>query len=357
MSESASAINVLIVEDSAVSRELLVHVLGSDPQIRIAGIARDGAEAIAMLDTLDPDVITMDIHMPGIDGYRTTRRIMETRPVPIVIVTASYDPTDVTQAFRAVEAGAVAIIDKPPGIAATTHTECAQKLINTVKAMSQVRVVKRTPRIQPDPVAAAPNKTTAPAPSPVEIVAIGGSTGGPLVLQEILAGLPRPFPVPILIVQHISAGFVEGLATWLAQSSGLPVRTARDGDRARAGHVYLAPDGVHMRVEKGGLISCVGGEPENGLCPAVSCLFRSVAGAYGAKAAGVLLSGMGRDGAIELKLMRERGAVTVAQDRETCVVNGMPGAAVEIGAATHVLAPGQIAAFLSQLTSPSNRLR
>ena len=352
------AISVLIVEDSAVVRELLAHVLASDPEIRIAGFAKDGAEAIARLEELKPDVVTMDIHMPGLDGYRTTRRIMETRPVPIVIVSSDCDPDDVTKVFRALEAGAVAVAAKPPGPGAPRYEECARKLIETVRAMSEVRVVKRWTRDRwpAAQVAAspAPREIFPAARAQIRLVAIGASTGGPLVLQTILAALPKPFPVPILIVQHISTGFVQGLADWLAQSTGLPVRLSRDGERTLPGHAYLAPDSVHMRIEKNGCISCAEGAPESGLCPAVSCLFRSVASAYGEQAVGILLSGMGRDGAEDLKLMRARGAVTIAQDKESSVVNGMPGAAVEIGAAMHVLPPEGIAALLAALVCAPN---
>ena len=342
-------IRVLVVEDSAVSRELLVRILESDPAISVAACVKDGAEAITAVSGVKPDVITMDIHMPGMDGYVATRHIMETQPVPIVIVTASYEPDDVAKSFRALEAGAVALLEKPPGFNAPEHAECARKLIETVKAMSGVRVVRRWSRARMAARPEAPSvrtKGTRP-----EIIAIGASTGGPPVLQTILAALPKPFPVPVVIVQHIAAGFVQGLADWLTQSAGIPVLLARDGEVARPGHAYLAPDDCQMRLGRGGVMSCLAGEMENGLRPAVSCLFRSIAEAYGNCAVGVLLTGMGRDGASELKLMRERGALTIAQDKESSVVHGMPGAAVELDAATHVASPPQIAALLRALVA------
>ena len=350
MTEPAHPIRVLVVEDSAVFRDLLVRILESDPALKVVACVNDGAEAITTMGRVKPDVITMDIHMPGMDGYVATRHIMETQPVPIVIVTASYQPDDVAKSFRALEAGAVALIEKPPGIGAPTHAECARRLIDTVKAMAGVRVVRRWSRTRmAAPVVAIPARADGVQP---ELIAIGASTGGPPVLQTILAALPKPFPLPIVIVQHIAAGFVQGLADWLTQSAGMPVRIARDAERALPGHAYLAPDGCQMRVARGGVISCLPGEPENGLCPAVACLFRSLADAYGPRAVGILLTGMGRDGASELKLMRDHGAVTIAQDKASSVIHGMPGVAVELGAAIHIVPPDQIAALLRSFVSP-----
>jgi two-component system chemotaxis response regulator CheB len=350
-------IQVLVVEDSSIARELLTRILAADPDICVAGYAKDGEEALAALKRFTPDVITMDIHMPGIDGYETTRRIMETVPVPIIIVSASYDAEDVTKAFRAMEAGAVAVVDKPPGPTAPNHEKLAHKLVQMVKAMAEVRVVKRWAHArQTIRGTGAPSllwSETSAVPTAIQLVAIGASTGGPPVLQRILEGLPKPFPVPILIVQHISAGFVEGLATWLTQRCGLLVCVARDGERMVAGQAHIAPDGVHMRVSSGGWLICAPDPPVNGLRPAVSQLFRSVADVYGKSAVGILLTGMGRDGADELKLMRGCGAVTIAQDQETSVVHGMPGAAVQIGAAMHVLSPERIVEMLRELVPPS----
>ena len=347
MSARAGKIKVLVVEDSVVVRELLVRILESDPAIQVVGFASDGAQAITALAELKPDVVTMDIHMPRMDGYEATRRIMEKSPVPIVIVSASCDPTDVKESFRALEAGAVALLEKPPGPGAPGYESAARKLIETVKAMSEVRVIKRWSR---ERMAAAPAPRAHIARGEIEVVAIGASTGGPPALNTILTALPKPFPAPIVIVQHIAGGFVKGLADWLAQCAGIPVHLAREGEILLPGNVYLAPDDCHMRFTKRGRISCAADEPENGLRPAVSCLFRSVAEVFGKRAVGVLLTGMGRDGADELKLMRDRGAVTIAQDKASSVVHGMPGAAVELDAAMHICAPAEIAALLHELT-------
>jgi two-component system chemotaxis response regulator CheB len=183
----------------------------------------------------------------------------------------------------------------------------------------------------------------------MKIVAVGASTGGPVVLKAILCALPKNFPAPVLIVQHIATGFTEGLADWLAQSSGVPVHVAAPGEALLPGHVYVAPDGLHMQLAPDGRIALSADPPFNGHRPSVSHLFRSVAAALGRNAAGVLLTGMGRDGAEELKLMKDAGAVTIAQSADSCVVPGMPGEAIRLGAATHVLSPERIAETLAVL--------
>ena len=190
-----------------------------------------------------------------------------------------------------------------------------------------------------------------PASIGIRLVVIGASTGGPPVLHTVLAGLSKPFPVPIVIVQHISSGFVQGLVDWLNTTTGMPVRLARHGEVVQPGTAYVAPDGGQLRVEGDGRVVC-GPEPaEHGLRPSVSFLFRSVAKNYGAQAVGVLLTGMGRDGAEELKLMRDRGAVTIAQDEESSIIHGMPGEAIRLGAAVHVGNPERIAALLQSLVA------
>jgi two-component system chemotaxis response regulator CheB len=187
------------------------------------------------------------------------------------------------------------------------------------------------------------------APGDIRAVAIGASTGGPPVLQTVFSGLPRDFPVPVLLVQHMAPGFVQGFIDWLAQSTPLAMQVARHGDALASGHVYVAPDGCHMGVASNGRIVLSGGPPENGARPAVSVLFRDVANVFGRHAVGVLLTGMGKDGARELKGLRDRGAVTIAQDKDSSVVHGMPGAAIECDAAMYVLPPEGITEMLRRL--------
>lgn len=348
-------IRVLVVEDSPTVRELLLQILASDPAIEVAGTAETGEEALDAVERTRPDIVTMDVHMPKMNGFDATRRIMETRPTPIIIVSGTGDATDTTKAFRAIESGALAILRKPCGLGHPEHDQSSADLLRTVKLMSEVKVVRRWPRfrsVEVLPVAQASNEfQLLPTHSQIRLVAIGASTGGPPVLQTILADLSKDFPVPILIVQHIAPGFTQGLVDWLAQSSSLPIHVPIDGQLALPGCVYVAPDGSHMAISADSRMQLSADDPENGLRPSVSYLFRSVAKSYGPSAVGVLLTGMGRDGASELKMMKEQGAVTIAQDRDSSVVHGMPGEAIRLGGACYVLPPKKIRAALASLTT------
>ena len=348
---STERIRVLIVDDSAVARKVLTHVLESDPRLQVVGTASNGDEAVEAVNQKKPDVVTMDYHMPKMNGLNATRKIMESHPLPIVIVSASTSRDEVAVAHTLLEAGALAVIEKPAGPGHSRHEAMARELIQTVKLMAEVRVVKRWPRRAPG--AAPPPALVSPEirrlPDEVKLVAIGASTGGPLVLQAILAALPRNFPVPIAIVQHISVGFTQGLVAWLGQSCGVEIHVARNGEAMLPGHIYVAPDELHMTVTRDAHVSLSRDPPEHGHRPAVSPLFRSVAHALGRNAVGVLLTGMGKDGAEELRLLRDKGALTIAQDRPSSVVHGMPGAAIELDAATHVLSPPEISATLAKL--------
>ena len=345
-------INVLVVEDSPVVREFLIYILSSDPEITVVATAGNGEEALNVLRTHRPDVITMDIHMPKLNGLEATRLIMETQPTPIVIVSGSQDPAEVRTTFDAIDAGALAVLSRPAGIGHPDHEATARKMIEVVKLMSEVKVVRRWARM----------RGAFPVPLPVSlpllnrvvqtrIVVIGASTGGPPALEAILSSLPKHFPVPILIVQHMTPGFMEGFVQWLKNSSNLPVHIARQGELPLPGHVYIAPDEYQMKVENRGEIVLTKHEPEHGLRPSVSYLFRSVARVYGHDTVAGLLTGMGRDGADELRLLKEQGAVTFAQDKESSVVHGMAGEAIRLGAATIVLPLEKIAAALTNLVA------
>ncbi len=350
-------IKVLVADDSAVTRLFLVNLLESDPRIQVVASVDDGQAALDFVTASKPDLVLMDIHMPRMDGFEATRRIMETHPVPIVICSATARAKDVVIVFKAVEAGAVACIEKP---LAHEHGDFAAKaahLLETVKLMSEVKVVRRGARSRgaasrpPEPVPAA-NWQRAPA--QIKLIGIGASTGGPRVLQTILAGLPKDFAAPVLIVQHIAKGFVSGMAEWLNQTTSMQVQIASDATIPLPGHVYLAPDDFHMGIGSGGVIVLTREAPENNLRPAVAYLFRTMAQVYGPNAVGVLLTGMGRDGADELKAMKERGAVTIAQDLESSLVHGMPGVAIALGGATQVLPTAKIADALVALVTRGN---
>ena len=345
---TAEPIRVLVVDDSPTARDLLEHVLGADPGLRVVGLAADGEAAIAEAQRLRPDVVVMDIHMPGRDGYEAARGIMELCPTRVIMVSAVEDPTQVAATFRAVDAGALAVLAKPVSPAHPGYAQAADELVRTVKVMSEVKVVSRWPRRPRGPGRPAAAQAQ-PAPG-VRVVAVGASTGGPAALKELLAALPRGLPVPIVIVQHISTGFTEGFVAWLESASRYPVRVAVHGQRADAGVAYVAPNERQMAVAPDLTIVLSDAPPENGLRPSVSALFRSMAEGFGADAVGILLTGMGRDGALELRQMRDRGALTIAQDRESSVVFGMPAEAVQLDAARYVLSPEKIAGVLANLS-------
>jgi two-component system chemotaxis response regulator CheB len=342
-------IKLIIVDDSKVVQEFLRYILSSDPDILVVGVAGSGCEAIDLVKEKKPDVITMDIHMPGMDGFEATRKIMETYPTPIVIVSGSSKVTEKANLFRLLEAGALAVITRPPGISDPQFTTSCKELIQTVKLMSEVKVVKLYPLskkelINPFRLGKVFEKDV----KRIEIIAIGASTGGPIALQKILSHLPKELPVPVLIVQHIAAGFVNGFKEWLSITSGIKLKIAQDGELVSGGTGYIAPDKFHMGISSGGIIRLSNELPENSLKPSVSFLFRSVSKAFGPHALGILLTGMGRDGADELKVMKDKGALTIVQNEESSIIFGMPGEALKIGAADYALSPESIAEIISK---------
>lgn len=351
-------IKVLVVEDSPVVQELLTHILNSDPELKVIGTACNGKEALEFLTGKKPDVITMDIHMPVMDGFEATSSIMANNPVPIIIVSASWEPAEVEKTFQAIEAGALTCIEKPLGLGHPDYEKVSKNLIETVKVMAGVKLVRRWSKAKPTQTVpqSQGKKALFKLPEDLRVVAIGASTGGPPALQELFSGFPDDFAVPILIVQHISHGFLPGLVEWLGQSIKLTVSIASDNESLFPGTIYFAPDGKQMGVDIKGRIKLSDQKTENSLCPSVSYLFRSVSETYGPKAIGVLLTGMGKDGAEELKLMRDCGAITFAQDRETSVVHGMPGEAIKLGAAMYVLSPNGIAEMIKDMVNNTTQV-
>ena len=357
-------IRVLLAEDSAVTREYLVYVLGQDPALQVVGTAQNGLEAVEQAQRLRPDLILMDVHMPRLNGYEATRQIMERAPTPIVMLSASFSRDDVAMTFEALTAGALTVVEKPDGPEHPNHSETTRQLVETLKLMAEVKVVRRWPRARRqglgvggqglgvrDREAIPRPRPPASTPRKIQLVAIGASTGGPAAIAEILRKLPEALGAPILVVQHVTPGFSEGLAVWLGQGARLRVKLAEPGEGVRPETVYLAPDGWQMGVTRDGRIRLTQEPAEGGFCPSVSHLLQSVAAAYGPSALGILLTGMGRDGAMGLLQLREAGGVTVAQNEETSVVFGMPGEAIRLGAAEHVLSPERIAGAIRSLVT------
>jgi two-component system, chemotaxis family, protein-glutamate methylesterase/glutaminase len=338
-------VRVLVVEDSPSVRMLLVHLIDGDPELQVIGTVGDGVAAVEFVHAHPVDVVVMDINMPRMNGIDATRHIMQSQPVPIVVCSATVDTRDLLVVFQAMQAGAIACIEKP---VAVSDPEKARRLVETVKNMARVRVARR----QGIPAGAhRPRAARFPArPTPYKLVGIGTSTGGPAALQVVLSGLPRDFPVPILVVQHITAGFLPGLVAWLNETLEVRAEIAVHGVRPVAGRVYLAPDDRHLGVDVAGRIALSTSPAENHLRPAASFLFRSMVKTHGPNAIGVLLTGMGRDGAEEMAAMCAAGAFTIAQDEATSVVHGMPGAAIEKGAAKAVLPLAEISETLIALT-------
>jgi two-component system chemotaxis response regulator CheB len=351
-------IKVLIVEDVLVVRSLLSSLVRNDSRFELIGTAENGLEALKFLKINKPDVISMDIHMPLMDGFDTTRKIMETSPVPIVIVSGSFDASEVHHSFKALEAGAVSIILTPSGPGHPEHVISSENYLITLALMSEIKVVRRINRDaikdkndfweskQPITEQILLNKKK---PS---IVVIGASAGGPFALQSILAGLPADFPLPIMIVQHIDPGFACGFSEWLGSSSKLTIKCATDGEILMPGTVYLSPGDFHLGFRHQGVISLVKDIPmKTVFCPSVNYLFKTTAQFYQNAAVGVLLSGMGSDGALELKEMNRIGATTIVQDEQSALVYGMPGEALKLEKKHLVLSPENIVRLLVQTIS------
>ncbi len=353
---TAGDIRVLIAEDSPTVRRHLTGMINETPGMRVVGEARDGEEAIILALELKPDVISMDIRMPLLDGLEATRRIMSRQPTPVVVVSGLLE-RDVDLSFQALQAGALAVVEKPPDRQDPAFAAKHRQLVTTLAAMARVGVVRRW---ENDP---GRNAVTQEAPRPrratnrlrvvPEVIAIGASAGGPGALSAIFRDLPGDFPVPIVVVQHMPDEFVAGLARWLHKATPLRVVVAADNLVLEPGVVHLGPGSTHLTVVR---------QPDGRLAarllptrgahryqPSVDVLFESVAQVCGRSAVGVVLTGMGDDGAAGLLAMRQAGAVTLAQDEASCTVYGMPGAAVARGAVEHVLGLSNLATTLLSL--------
>lgn len=342
-------IRVLIVEDSFIFQTVLKNIFRTSPEIEVVGTASNGIEGLALIPQLDPDVICTDFHMPKMDGLEFTKQVMAHYPRPILVISISVQTEQRHRIFELLEAGAVDIFPKPRSSVDPDAQINQLRLINKIKILAGVKVFrKRTPQASlksefaPNTLQPAPLNATAKT----KIIAIGTSTGGPQALQTIFASLPASFSVPIVCVQHISHGFLDGLIQWLSLTSALPIKIASSGITPQPGTIYFPPEKKHLELNSQGQFVCSDAPPVGGHRPAVDVTFKSVAQVYGCKAIAVLLTGMGKDGAAGMQMIQQTGGLTIAQDRETSVIFGMPKEAIELGAVKHILPLPEITPFV-----------
>lgn len=337
-------IKILLADDSFLVRAVLRDALGSINDITIVGEAVNGAEAVAMTQNLGPDLIIMDILMPVMDGLAATEAIMARCPTPILILSATLEETDVRLAFTAIKKGALDVMGKPSGVN-HENREFIDRLVEKIRLLARIRVIHHISRPRAS--------RTTPTPKPDgkrSILAIGASTGGPKAVMSIVKTLPPDFNASVFIVQHISSGFARGFAHWLDLECSLPVRLAETGQLPRGGEVLVAPNDRHM-VLAGDRLELTNGPPINSCKPSIDVFFASLAEEKGTQTVGVLLTGMGKDGARGLAQLHERGGATIVQDEKSCVVFGMPKAAISLNAADEILPLSEIPSALSRIFS------
>lgn len=337
-------VKVMIVEDSAPVRELLRAAISSDPGLEVVGVAASAERGLEMLSKVRPDVITMDIMLPGMNGLEATRKIMELQPTPIVVVSAKIRPRDNQSAMEALRAGALSVAETLPHPDSEEYPTLRKRLCDQLLAMSQVKVIRQLPTRQA-------LKSKSPlCVGHFEAVGIVTSTGGPKAVLELLEAVGPSFQLPVLLVQHMTPGFLEGYVRWLDENSRQRVVLARPGDRLEEATVYVAPTGRHLRLQEGQLTL----SDEDEVCfhkPSGDVLLSSMAQALGRHAIGVALTGMGRDGTDGLAKIQEAGGYTLSQEPTTAIASGMPAAAVESGVVKQALALPELGQRLAQLAA------
>lgn len=329
---------MLVVDDSALLRRVVSDLIDGFEGFHVVGTARDGEDALRKMHELDPDIMTLDIEMPGLDGLSVLGYVMSESPRPVVMLSAASVLGSVDLTIRALELGAVDFVRKPEVHSRTALASVGERLHDALRAAAVVNL--RGVEILARPRLLTPTIAVASAGRAHSVVAIAASTGGPRALAEVIPALPRDLPAAVLVVQHMPPGFTAGLARRLDQMSAIPVREAAHGDPLLPAHVYLAPGGRHLSVVQdaaGPMLALDSGPTLHGVRPAADPLFRSVAALFGGRAVGVILTGMGRDGTAGLRAIREAGGGAVIQDRATSTIYGMPQHAMaEVGADAEV---------------------
>jgi two-component system chemotaxis response regulator CheB len=345
----------LVVDDSAFMRGAVARLIGQDPRFFVVGQARDGNEAVALADSLAPDVITMDFNMPGMNGAEATRAILAKKPIPIVMLSA-HTRQGAKETAEALTAGAVDFVAKPTGEVSASLGAVRAELLGKL-ALAASANVTRPPlgsiarARSPSPVSQPRAGRPAPGSTPrgLRVIVMASSTGGPAALARILPALELGPRAALILVQHMPAGFTTALAAQLAERARFPVREARSGEPLEPGIALLAPGGTHLMIDRGGGIVLDDGPNVHGVKPAADLTLQSVAQVYGARSVGVVLTGMGRDGALGLAAIKTAGGRTLVQDKQSSIVYGMPRAALELGVVEDVLALDEIGRFLTKL--------
>ena len=353
------AIRVLVVDDSAFMRTTLSRMIACESGLDVVGTARSGADALEKIPILDPDVVTLDIDMPGLDGISTLRRIMRRFPRPVIMV-SSVTEKDAETTFSALGAGAFDCVPKQLSASSLEIDHIRSDLLAKIRAAALARRSRLGSRCAKKPPRAARPEERPHVFSTSAVVALGTSTGGPKALETILPLLPRDLPVPLLIVQHLPVGFTASFARRLSQLCSFSVQEANDHELLRCGVAYIAPAGLHMRVQRrtsdAKIMISLDSDPHAALhIPSVDVLMKSVAEIYQDHALGVIMTGMGSDGAEGMSAIYHNGGLTIGQDEATCAVYGMPRACAELGILSRVVPLADIPAQILQATRQRKR--
>lgn len=338
---------ILVVDDSALLRRLLVDMLAAEPDFEVVGEGRNGEDAVRLAQELKPDVITLDVEMPRMDGLQALKLIMRDSPTPVLMV-SSLTSQGTTATIEALQSGAADVLAKPQEKQITGLRVAREELVSKVRAVRGARIRERKPATTTWP--AVPNSSD-------RIVVVAASTGGPRALHTFFEGLPRNFPAPILIVQHMPSGFVESLARRLNAVGTVPCRVMGPGDGVEPGQALLAPSGTHAKVRRDGSFEFVDGPTLHGVKPAADHLFFSAAEVYGSRCIGVVLTGMGRDGAEGAKAIRTAGGYVLAESESSCVIYGMPRAAKIVGGVDQEIAIERMGEAVTAQVASAGRQR
>jgi two-component system chemotaxis response regulator CheB len=355
----SGVIKIVLVDDSATSREMLLGLFQGSSDVQIVGTGFNGVDAVALVKRLHPDVLIMDINMPKLDGLEATKRIMREAPTPIVLISGSKMSKDMDLTFKALRAGALTVLNKP----GMNDPETCSHIVKTVRLMADVPVIHHWRTRDASIKSSQPKQNLELAGdfdlkikeyiSEIKVIGIAASTGGPAALLTVLRGLTKEFPLPILVVQHITEGFAGGLARWLRTHLSLEVVIASEGEMLKPGKVYLAPDDYHLQVDQRSMIHLSKDAAYKGLRPSANNLFTSLAQVFGRHAFGIVLTGMGDDGADGAVALHAAHGLVVVQDEQSSVVYGMPREAKMRNAADQVLSLDQIASLLTRFDHSS----